>query len=213
MDKEKTQEMQQKLEEAFPVIASGSYVRPFEKSCICQPLNWGYVTDKAKETIKWEYRFNSKKLPFFMYREKYSYTTIQANFFINHANEQERDISCMYLDQEELTFNQSQFDSDMKLTSDFKHDYLVVQSKVDDRDMLRNLCKFDRKLSLALGCLKNFEGKTSVKKIPIERMFEPVRRFLAIPLIAEYNCAGNIGLPSDKEMLEYARPIWDKIDF
>lgn len=213
MDNQKVQEIQQKLEETFPVIASGSYFRQFEKSCICQPLNWGYSTDKPKETIKWEYRFNSKKLPFFMYREKYSFTTIQANFSIGHANERQPDISGMYLDEEELIFNQAQFDSDMNCLPSFRNDYLVVQPRVDDGDMLRCLCKFDRKLSVALSSLKDFEGKTPVKKISIERMFEPVRRFLAIPLIAEYNCAGNVGLPSDKEMLEYARPIWDKIDF
>ncbi len=214
INKLEIEEIQKKLEETFPVIASGSYVRLFEKSCICQPLNWGYSTDKPRETIRWEYRSNSRKLPFFMYREKYSYTTIQANFSIARANEQQPDISGMYLDQDELIFNQAQFDPQMTLKPTFKHDYLLMQSKVDDGDMLRCLGKFDRKLNHALSFLTySFRDKTPIKKIPIERMFEPVRLFLAIPLIAEYNCAGNVGLPSEKEMLEYARPIWDKIDF
>jgi len=213
MDKQQILEIQKKLEESFPVIASGSYVRPFETSCICWPLNWTYAGHKDKETISWEYRINSRKLPLFMYREKYSYTTIQASFSMAGANERDGFLSSSYLDQDELAFNQSQIDSEMQTTVDFKSDYLIIQPEVLDGDVLGSACKFDHKLNLALHCLNSLaRSKTPVKKIPIERMFEPVRQYLAIPFIAQSMCCGK-GLPSPNEILEYARPIWEKIDF
>ena len=212
MNKQESHELQINLEETFPIIASGSYVRPFEVSSICWPLNWTYVSDKSQETIKWEYRTNSRGLPFFIYREKYSYTTIQADFTIFHANEREPDFSGMYLDREELDFNQAQYDSDMREKPTFKHNHVMIQAKVDESDMLRRLCKFDRKLRGALNSQSFFEGKTPVKKIPIEMMFEPVRQYLAIPLIAEFTCRGK-GLPSSEEVLDYSRKIWEKVYF
>jgi hypothetical protein len=214
MDKQQIAQMQKKLEEVFPVIASGSYVRPFKTSSICWPLNWTYLGHKEKETIEWEYRINSRKLPFFIYREKYSFTTIQANFSLSHSDEQQTNLSSMYLDQDELTHNQSQFDSEMRTTPNFKHDHLIIQPNVDEGAMLEKICKFDRKLSLALSSLNYlFENKKPVNKIPIERMFEPVRQCLAIPLIAEFTCSRKGGFPSPDEVLKYSRQIWEKIDF
>ncbi len=213
MEKDKNLEIQKQLEGVFPIIASGSYVRPFDVSSFCWPLNWTYLGHKPKETIDWEYRSNSKKLPFFLYRENYSYTTIQASFSLGHANERISDLSSMYLDQDELEFNQSQFDAEMNETKDFRRDYAIVQNAVDEGDMLRNICKFDRKLHGALRDLNYFsEGKKPVRKVPIEKMFSPVRQFLAIPLIAESACAGN-GLPSEVDITKYASGIWDKIEF
>lgn len=213
MEKDKSSEIQKQLDDVFPIIASGSYVRPFDVSSFCWPLNWTYLGHKPKETINWEYRSNSKKLPLFLYRETYSYTIIQASFSLAHADERISDQGSMYLDQDELNFNQSQYDSDMNETKDFRKDYAIIQSIVDEGDMLRNICKFDRKLHAALKDLSFlFEGKRPVRKIPIEKMFFPVREFLAIPLIAEFACFGR-GLPSEAEVTKYASGIWDKIEF
>jgi hypothetical protein len=79
--------------------------------------------------------------------------------------------------------------------------------------MLRKLCKFDRKLSLALADLKYLREQDSViPKIPIERMVSHVRQYLAIPFINQTKCCGQ-EIPSESEILKYAGDIWDKIIF
>jgi hypothetical protein len=209
--KQKHAEIQRRLEETFPVIASGSYVRPFEVSSICWPLNWTYLGHKDKEKITWEYRFNSRGMPLFLYREAYSWTTIQATFTIHRNNERCKDLSGMYVDQAQLEHNQAHVDPPND--PEFIEDYLIIQPRVEEGDMLRKLCKFDRKLQGAFIELNDLE-KTSqgIPKTPLERMFYPVREYLAMPFIAQRVCSG-AEFPSQSEVTEYARSIWDKILF
>lgn len=208
---QKHTEIQRRLEETFPVIASGSYVRPFEVSSFCWPLNWTYLGHKDKEKITWEYRFNSRRMPLFLYREAYSWTTIQATFAIHRNNERCKDLSGMYLDQAQLEHNQAHIDppNDPR----FIADHLIMQPRVDEENMLRKLCKFDRKLQRALIELNDLE-KTSqgIPKTSLERMFYPVIEYLAMPFIAQRLCSG-AEFPSQSEVIEYARIIWDKIVF